>query len=632
MADRRDQLLAILQKSNSPVTGKQLSEQMKCSSRTIINYVNQINAGLEDPVIKSSQEGYYLNPDATAEDDHSEIPQDKQQRCFYILKTLLLSGNTGINVFDLADELMISYSLLKKEIGEFNADFKSYNISIISRKNILTVTGREKDKRKAMSAFIREMQADSFLDRGKLTQYFGEETIDTIASVISENVKKAGGYVDDFAMLNLILHLAIVTERLRMGDYLTEPESSETGSTSSLSRHIIRDVEKSFDIQLSETEKKQMTALIISHVHLDSPEDELSNVAGDEELTEFITELVGDVKSVFLMDFSNRSFLVPFVLHVQNLLVRLKNGINIDNPVKETIRNTAPFLYDVAVYMLDRIRERYGIEAQISDNEFTFIVIHLALEIERQNQADSSVYVLLYLPRYLGLEKKLSAEIMDRFETSIHIAGIVNVEEEIKNYHYDAVVSFVDVNVPKNRRFIKINPVLTRSDYEKMSEVFTLIQEEKLVNGFKKVFPFFFEKENFMIVKEKLDKYEAIRKMCRLLEKNKYVTDEFVHDVLKREEAISTGYSNFALPHAVSPSVLAQSVAVMIHPEGISWDSKTVHCVMLMAVDPKSLVSFQNMYSGLLLILTESSSPGQLKTVSSYEEFRELMLNANLNI
>ncbi len=635
MDDKKVLLINILRKSSAPVTGKQLATQMNCSPRSVINYVNQINSTSQSQVIRSSQEGYSLNPGAMVETVEDDIPQNKSQRMIYILKLLMLSGENGIDAFDLADELMISYSLLKKEISDFNSTLKPFNISIISRNNCLYVKGNERDKRKTVTALIHKFQGDNFIDLETLKEYFDPEMIETIRKVINYNIKRFNAYVNDFSMLNLILHLAIITNRLQAGETLEEePQAKTEPIENNIADHIIREVEYRMHIQLNKTEYAQMAALIKAHVHLDSDRSEIdSTEAANKDLFSFVAYLANQIKEIFYLDFTNDDFLIPFSLHIQNLIIRLQKNIQIDNPLRDTIRNTAPFLYDVAMYVMQSICDKYDITTEISDNEFTFIVMHLALEVERQKQSDNSVKVLLYLPRYLGLEKDLPGKIQSRFDDVMKIVAIVSVEEDISKYDYDVLISFVNATVPVNKRFVKVNPILKQADYNELSDVFTLIQQEKLVSGFHNLFPFFFEKENFIVQEDNsIDKYEAIKIISKKLEKNDYVGERFESRAVERERAISTGYLNFAVPHGVSHSVLTQTVGVMIIPGGMNWDEKTVYCVLLMAVNPEALNQFQEMYNALLLLLLETDCVEKLRNVKTFEQFREVLLTTQVEL
>ncbi|MCR4854566.1 MAG: PTS sugar transporter subunit IIA, partial [Erysipelotrichaceae bacterium] len=159
----------------------------------------------------------------------------------------------------------------------------------------------------------------------------------------------------------------------------------------------------------------------------------------------------------------------------------------------------------------------------------------------------------------------------------------------------------------------------------------TSMQQEKLLMNFANVFPFFFKEENFEIIGEDMDKYAAISRMCQRLKDNGYVEDEFEQQVIQREEAISTGYINFAVPHGVSAEVSDQTVAVLIAPNGIVWSDKIIYCVMLMAVDPERLEEFQNMYNALLLLLMETDCVEKLRSISDFNQFRRIMTSQRLS-
>ena len=90
------------------------------------------------------------------------------QRLYYLLKELLLSGEEGINSFDLADEMFISYSLLKKENADFNMLPEPYEVSVVSRNNMIMAEGSEKAKRRVMTAFIQKNQGENILNDDKL--------------------------------------------------------------------------------------------------------------------------------------------------------------------------------------------------------------------------------------------------------------------------------------------------------------------------------------------------------------------------------------------------------------------------------------------------------------------------------
>ena len=632
MNRKKEELLKILQKSNTPVTGKELARILDCSPRTIINYIKELNRDSKEAFILSGQDGYYIDRTVSFESEEGEGPQDRNQRMFYLLRSLLLSKEEGIDAFELADEMYISYSLLKKEIADFNTVLKAYDVSIVSRNNMIQMKGEEKAKRRVMTSFIQKNQGGNILNDEKLKSYFSDAVVDQIDRIIKSHAANAGAYINDFSRLNLLLHLSIVANRLMMGKQLKEETigiKKIENRSDALSDHIIGDVERAFDIKMNDSEYAQMRALIKSHIHLDNPENEKSsNEAGfyDE-----VKQIMEEVSERYYLDLTNDQFLVPFSLHIENFVLRLQKNILIENPIKESFRNSSPFLFDVALYIADRIKKDHRIEAEVSDNELTFLVMHLALELERQKKDSNNVRCLLFFPKYLGIENNLVSKIRFHFEDMITISGLIHSVDEISHYDYDILISFVDADVPLSKKYIKISPLLSQADYSLLNDAITSAQQEKLLNSFRSVFPFFFKEENFEVYDKDIKQYDLIRRMCKRLKENGYVEDGFEEKVIQREEAISTGYINFAVPHGVGSEVREQSVAVELLPNGVKWGEKLVYCVMLMAVDPETLEDFQNMYNALLLLLMETDLVTQFKKVSDFKGFSKIMLSTNMN-
>lgn len=638
MGSKKDQLFRILQQAGIPVTGKQLADALGVSTRTIISYIKQINLQNQTPAILSSQEGYYLNNVAEFISERSSLalPQDRQQRFVYLLKLLLLSPKNGVDVFDLADEMMISYSLLKKEIVGFNDTLKAFNISIVSRNNVITINGRERDKRRVMSAFMRKEQQGSLLNVEQLQEYFGKDIIDRISAIIKDEVHKSNSSINDFSLLNLLLHLSIVTNRLMLGQSLPEENAApiefrDASCSEGIAHDIIQAVEQEFGVTLNPVERTQMSSLIQAHIHIVGyqtvePPEELK----DNELFLFLTYVMEQIKHTFYLDFTSVTFLVPFTLHVSNLLIRLANNIYIENPLKDTFRNSSTFLYDVAVEVMNNVSAHYHIQENISDDEFSFIVMHLVLEMERQRQDEASVRCLLYLPKYLNIEKEIPSKLSSRFENMMEIIAVVNVEEEIRNYNYDVLVSFVNISAASTKKFVKISPLLSYADYSKLDDAITAVSQAKMLENFKTVFPFFFEEKNYFYCEDNMEQYDVIHLLCDNLVTSGYVGMDFEEYVIAREKAISTAYVNFSVPHAVCQSVNSQCVSVFVSPKGIQWGDRTVHCVMLMAVEPHGLNEFQTMYNALVLLLLETDCINRLKKCRSFTEFQNLVLSISL--
>lgn len=53
-----------------------------------------------------------------------------------------------------------------------------------------------------------------------------------------------------------------------------------------------------------------------------------------------------------------------------------------------------------------------------------------------------------------------------------------------------------------------------------------------------------------------------------------YVKDDFLMNVLEREELSSTAFSFFAIPHSINMDAKRTTIAFYLNKNGIEWDGK----------------------------------------------------------
>ncbi|SFH55264.1 PTS sugar transporter subunit IIA [Pisciglobus halotolerans] len=98
------------------------------------------------------------------------------------------------------------------------------------------------------------------------------------------------------------------------------------------------------------------------------------------------------------------------------------------------------------------------------------------------------------------------------------------------------------------------------------------------------------KKENIILNLEANNKQEVILELASRLEKNGYILnlEEFVHQVINREEQISTGIGkNIAIPHGKSSFVKESTICAAKLNKPIKWssmDGEPVEIVFLLAI------------------------------------------------
>lgn len=224
MKKKYNDLIKYLSNQNKPLTSTEISNALDISSRSVKNYVGDINALYHNKIILSSRNGYTINPKISLNlllnENEDNIPQTNEDRSFYIIKQLILEHTSHLDLYDLCDDLCISYSSVKNIISKMNKTFSSYHISFICENDSVYVEGSEKDKRKLLSYIIFEESKNSFIDTRQLRQCFTSFDIDELIQLVTDTFKTYNFYLNDFASVNLLLHLAIIIDRELSGNIL----------------------------------------------------------------------------------------------------------------------------------------------------------------------------------------------------------------------------------------------------------------------------------------------------------------------------------------------------------------------------------------------------------------------------
>ncbi|MFR3687722.1 MAG: HTH domain-containing protein, partial [Enterococcus sp.] len=219
MKEKQEQLLRLLLQQDSPISSRILSEKMNVSVRTVKNYIYELNKLGSAPVITSSNAGYTILPDEATKlldepQNASDLPQTFKERSFFIIKRILME-HQQLNIFDLSDELFVSYSTLKSDLARMNKAYEKYHIKFVLKQDEIQIVGEEKEKRRLISYIIFEEVPHKFIDKQILEATFEKEDIEKLSSIIHAIMHDSNYHLNDFSFVNLMLHLLILLDSVR---------------------------------------------------------------------------------------------------------------------------------------------------------------------------------------------------------------------------------------------------------------------------------------------------------------------------------------------------------------------------------------------------------------------------------
>lgn len=632
MKTRKDLLLEILSRQNQPVSSAFLASKMRLSINTIKKLVKQINSEYPVKMILSSRLGYQLNNiSGMPEKNSSGIPNNYLERAFYIIKELLLNGSAG-DLYDIADDLCISYSTLKGTIQKMNKTFEKFHVKFICKQDQIHISGSEENLRRLAVYVISEETNWQFIDLEAIKHFFEVKMVDQTVAIVHTAFKENNCRLNDFAFMNLILHMLIFVERCLQNKHLPIPLSLDYHSMveqqpdnyRKLFSDICFNLQKEFLLNMTDGDYYEIYIIIqsnLSHSNLDNMDEVLETVGKDT--WQRIYKITNNVCELCRIDLVNDYFLPNFFLHVKKIINSDTSAIYNRNPMLDTIKNECRLIYDIAILFSIQLSEEFHIH--ISEDETAYLALHVASEINRQNVNEDKLQTILFCPAYRQFQSQLKNQLTQTLGDEIYIKSVVSRIEELDESSYDLILSTVNLKLRSNNKLIIISPFLNEA---KKSILLQQIMSYKRIDK-KRIllekFDQIFHEHLFFYDKKFESKNELIHFVCRKMQLLDLVPENFEETVMERENAASTAFSQIAIPHSIRMNAIKTSIAVIIDKNGIPWDRTSVNLVLLFAVNYVDRSSFSQLYESLFSIFDNPDTIQQLIQAESLDHFKKIV-------
>ena len=620
---------------SQPCTSSYLAENLEVSVRSIKNYVKSIN-DISESTILSSHRGYTINPEKAKQLIHSSItsiPQSSNERVIYILNQLLKhNNNTPINVFDLCDTLYISFSTLKNDLNKIKRKISKYDLYLFSHENEISLQGLEKNKRKLLSSILYTESNVNFVNLESIQKSFVDIDIDYIKNTVLEVFSQYHYYINDYSLINLVLHLTIAIDRLQNKNVSTHEYNHDTLSDledGKIAQIIAKNFEQKFNIKFNETEIYELTLLIISRATtIDYKSINLKNLDKfiGKDCLDLVNELIKTVSAYYYIDLNEEDFMIRFALHIRNLLYRANNNHLSKNPLTNGIKTSCPLIYDISVSLAGIIKERMNIS--INDDEIAYIAFHLGSTIEAQKDLTTKITGVLYCPNYYDMNTKLINKINEHCLNDLLITNILTSEDDFKKIkEEDLIIATIPLSNVYNAPIIQIDPFLSQNNLKNLKEKIYAIQDLKKKNEFKQYLQELITPELFEINKKISTQKECINYMTKKMEKLGYVTKNFKNEVLERENMSTTAFGLFAIPHSMKLDSIKTGMNILISENGIEWDNKKVYLILMMSFNNNERYIFNEIFEPLTMILSSNENIKKIIESKDYKTFINLIVS-----
>ena len=629
MRRKQEELINYLYTHNEKVTANILSKALNLSIRTIKSYIAELNMNYPS-LISSSNRGYVIdkvkaNSLLQYKDD---IPQDYESRCIYIIKKTLLEKQDYIDIFDLCEELFISYSTLKKDIYKMNTSFANFKITFSSENNKLHVGGSEQNKRKLISHVMSEEVSGNFLNLTLLQESFPDYDLDDACTLIKDICKQHHYYLNDFSCVNFILHVTIMVSRINHGNHIinnNELIQVTNKNDEKIAKELCLALEQVFNVSFNSSEILEIYILFKNNANYINNENENVSLLVSDEIIQITKKKKKNVDEHFFINLDSDNFITPFMLHLKNLKNRLIKNNLLKNPMLDSIKISCPTIYDISTFIAYQLTLSF--HENVNEDEIAFIALHVGTEIERQKKEETKVSCLLLCPEYLNITSTLHKKIMMDFGDQLTIQKSISFENEILGNNFDLLITTVPVLESTNYFTVLLPPFPMSYEKNKILDAIIRIENTKKSQILTNNLNFYFNEKLFYSMNEDISKSAVINELAERMINLGYVEENFKEEIWKRETASSTAFMNIAIPHPMKMSAYKTSIGVVISHKGIDWGNQHfVNVVFMIAFNKIDNKHFHALYESLVLLFNEPIVISEIKKCKNFNDFKDIVI------
>lgn len=612
--------------SNSPQTAATLAETLDVSVRSIRTYVREINTSWPG-ILTSTPVGYTIDRNLAADvlktDDGERFGSSKERSDYIVNHLIVQPDGDPIDLWDLCDEMSVSMSTLKTDLARAKRTLARNDLELVTHRDRISLNGTERNKRKLLSSMLRQETNNGFMGTGALSRAFPDIDIKSVQQLVSDTLYRHHRFINDYALSDLLLHLAISIDRIRRS------ESLDAGNTADLPEEdrtiaceLADALGASLSIEFPAEELRELTLLIMARStdidYRSATESNLAELIGTDCMA-LVEKLTAQFNELYGIDLSDRGFLVRFGLHVRGLLVRARTQKPSRNPLTESVKTGCPLIYDAAVALASTITNDLGVT--INDDEIAYIALHLGSAVGTQREADAKAKATIFCPSYYDMGPRLVEQLAGRFGEQLMVTRIATDEAELTDCPDDLVICISPIQSVLQVPTLQIAPVPSSTDIANLRSKIEGILDARKRSAFKDLLHELIDPVLFEVRDDLSDRAACIEHMGRGLVDSGFADRPYIDKVFEREEMSSTAMGAFAMPHTVGLVGKHSRISVLISKKPIQWQDTQVNLVLMLCFSPAERSSFNTVFDRVAGSLIEPSNIRRLLECTSYEAF-----------
>lgn len=630
LTKRQNMIMTIMNNQKDWIVGKDLAKLLNVSDRTIRNDIAAINEFYADTMIESNiRKGYRIQGEKVKrfiEETKKEIPETGEERRWLILKTLV--EHNQVNIYQLADQMCISEFSLENDMNKIRKLLDNYQgLKVIRQSNMLQLSGGEREKRHLYEELISYKISGNLWNLNKVAENFMRFDLLKVKELLKDIFEEFHYQMNEVRIPTLLIHVGVILERNFACHFLKEDEEQQGKygrEEYEISRHFFEKIGARLSLQVREAEICDF-AIYLEHGKRKGycEEEQLQGLASD-----LVQHIIVEIREHFDIDFSEDcEFRLGLEVHTVSLLKRHYANVEIDHTCLEEVKRKYPLIFEMGVWVCKIMEEHLNII--ISENEISFIALHLGSAYERANLR-RKYRCLLICPHNQTVKDLCIQKIVNRFQDRMEIVGCMSYFEEslIREKNLDLILTTQPVAHALDIETTEISMFFAHTDEAAVFQTLNRLDQIRYRNNFQ-FFILNLIREEFFTANMAVEEPEKIiSDMCDKLYARGYVKENFKEGVLKRERLSPTSFFHgFAIPHNMShQETIHSAISTAILKQPVQWVSYEVRFVLLLAITEENRNFLKIFFDWLDDIVSNPEKFARLLEVQDYQSFVNTLL------
>lgn len=612
---RQDQLLGLLLREDAWITAARLADALGVTPRSVRSYVSALNARVPGAdAVESGPAGYRAGAAArTALSGRDTRTASPRARLHDIVRRLV-DEDDGIDVYATAERMHVSEATVEADLGRVRALLDGTGLALERGREVVRLTGAEQAQRRLLSRLAHDEMDDAAfpVDPFRVVLEGGAVDPDAVAGFKADLVAELGRlgyYVNELAISDVLLHVAIAADRVAAGHPLQSAAAAGREEWGPVAEVIGRLAQERFGVDLGEGDRAHLARLVLTRVVAPGTADPAAAArAGLEpEVERAVREVVARASDDYDVDLVDEAFLLRLALHVQNLRRRADEDARARNPLTRSLKTAYPMIFDVAVSVVGGLQERLGLP--VDDDEIAYVAMHIGGRLERSRRAESLLSATIVCPGYYELHEVLRSRVDRSLGPAIEVVRVVTaIDPDWSGIDTDLVLSTIAPDADSDR-VVRIQPFLTEADVERVQQAAARVRRSRRLTRLRDELSRYFAPELYLHPVPDEGEEAIIRRLGGLLVDADLVDDDYVEGAIARERLSSTAFSDdLAVPHSMQMTARRTAIAVGVADGSVSWGGARVPVVALAAFSEHDREAFQTVFEQLVEVFGEADS------------------------